>query len=66
MTDLYAIVRFHFKAENEVIAINASLEEAQEYCQRDDTHGDGWFDGYTEQTPYHTQEFLQTITLEDE
>ena len=24
-----------------------TLEEAQEHCNREDTHGEGWFDGYT-------------------
>lgn len=42
----YEIVRFRFQAENEVIDTGLTLEEAQEHCQRDDTHGDGWFDGY--------------------
>lgn len=23
-----------------------SLTDAQEYCEREDTHGDGWFVGY--------------------
>jgi hypothetical protein len=26
-----------------------TLDEAQEHCQREDTHGDGWFEGYTEE-----------------
>lgn len=43
----YSIVRFRFKGEREVIATGLTLDEAQEHCQRDDTHGDGWFDGYT-------------------
>lgn len=42
----YEIVRFRFRGENEVIQTGVSLEEAQEHCNRDDTHGDGWFDGY--------------------
>jgi len=45
----YKIVRFHFNKENEVIATGLTLEEAQEHCNRDDTHGEGWFDGYTEE-----------------
>jgi hypothetical protein len=50
----YKIVRFQFKGENEVIATGLSLEEAQEHCNRDDTHSKGewdgmWFDGYIEE-----------------
>lgn len=46
MEETYEIVRFRFRGENEVIQTGVSLEEAQEHCNRDDTHGDGWFDGY--------------------
>lgn len=52
MTDedkTYSIIRFKFKGENEVIKTGVTLEEAQEYCDREDTHGDGWFDGYKEE-----------------
>jgi hypothetical protein len=52
MTDedkTYSIIRFKFKGENEVIKTGVSLEEAQEHCNREDTHGDGWFDGYKEE-----------------
>ena len=45
----YSIVRHHFNKDNEVIDTGLSLEEAQEHCNREDTHGDGWFDGYTEE-----------------
>jgi hypothetical protein len=45
--DTYMIIRFHFNAENETIAKGLSLEDAQAHCEREDTHGDGWFDGYT-------------------
>jgi len=44
--DTYSIVRFHFQSERVVIDTGLSLEEAQEHCSRDDTHGEGWFDGY--------------------
>lgn len=48
MTDetLYEIVRFRFKEHPEVLERNVTLEYAQEWCERDDTHGEGWFDGY--------------------
>jgi hypothetical protein len=46
MEDLYDIVRFHFQGDNVVMDTGLTLEEAQEHCQREDTHGDGWFDGY--------------------
>jgi len=45
----YSIVRFYFKNGNEIIATGMTLEEAQEWCSRDDTHGDDWFDGYREE-----------------
>jgi hypothetical protein len=43
---MYEIVRFRFKEDNEVIETVGTLEEAQEHCNREDSHGDGWFDGY--------------------
>lgn len=50
----YKIVRFVFDEADpdhgKVIKRGLSLEEAQEHCQREDTHGDGWFDGYTEES----------------
>lgn len=42
----YKIVRFRFDADNEVITRGLTLAQAQAHCRRDDTHGDGWFDGY--------------------
>ena len=45
----YKIVRFRFQGDNEDIKHGLTLEEAQEHCRRDDTHGDGWFDGYAEE-----------------
>lgn len=45
----YKIVRFHFNKDNETIERGLTLEQAQAHCNRDDTHGDGWFDGYEEE-----------------
>jgi hypothetical protein len=51
--ETYKIIRFCFD-ENDpdhhaIIDTGLSLEEAQEHCNREDTHGPGWFDGYTEE-----------------
>ncbi len=44
--DTYKIIRFKREGENEIIFEGLTLAEAQEHCQSEDTHGDGWFDGY--------------------
>lgn len=44
--ETYEIVRFRFKDEPQVIQQGLTLEQAQAWCERDDTHGEGWFDGY--------------------
>tara|TARA_R100000781_G_scaffold33754_1_gene24486 strand:- start:1301 stop:1456 length:156 start_codon:yes stop_codon:yes gene_type:complete len=51
---MYKIVRFYKDSDHpdnhKIIKTGLSEEEAQEHCQRDDTHKAGvWFDGYTEQ-----------------
>ena len=45
----YRIVRMRFNKPNKVIKRGLTLEEAQEHCRREDTHGPGWFDGYEEE-----------------
>ena len=46
--DTYKIVRFYADdTPREVIETGLTLAEAQAHCDREDTHGDGWFDGYT-------------------
>jgi hypothetical protein len=44
----YRIIRFRFQqyGDRDVVRDGLTLEEAQAHCTRDDTHGDGWFDGY--------------------
>ena len=49
MEKTYKIIRFKFQEDSEVIKTGLTLEEAQNHCQREDTHGNGWFDGYSEE-----------------
>lgn len=44
----YSIYRYWINGGGELVKAHVTLEEAQEWCQREDTHGDGWFDGYRE------------------
>jgi hypothetical protein len=48
---MYKIVRFYRDGpvRSRTIERGLTLEEAQEHCAREDTHGDGWFDGYDEE-----------------
>ena len=58
----YKIVRFTFgdPIENKTVMRGLSLKEAQEHCQRDDTHEAGvWFDGYTKEHNLSDEEFLR-------
>ena len=45
----YRITRF-FRDDrpSELVRVVDTLDEAQEWCRREDTQGDGWFDGYAE------------------
>lgn len=45
----YKIVRHRQNDNNEVVRTGLTLDEAQAHCRDEDTHGDGWFDGYTEE-----------------
>jgi hypothetical protein len=42
----YKIIRFRQDDESETLVRGLTLDQAQAHCQRDDTHGEGWFDGY--------------------
>jgi len=44
----YKIIRFKFgEYKHRTIKTGLTLEQAQEHCNREDTKGEGWFDGYT-------------------
>ncbi len=45
-TEKYKVIRFSMNAPSKVIKKGLTLKEAQEHCRREDTHGEGWFDGY--------------------
>ncbi len=42
----YSVIRFRFEGERETILTGLTLDEAQEHCRDEATHGPGWFDGY--------------------
>ncbi len=45
----YSIIRYYQdERPSELIARGQTLAQAQAHCKDEDTHGDGWFDGYTE------------------
>lgn len=47
----YKIIRFFEDGHREQppnLPNKLTMEEAQAYCSRDDTHGQGWMDMYTE------------------
>ena len=46
--ETYKIIRMYRDSNKDSIIVDTglTLEEAQAHCRREDTHGDGWFDGY--------------------
>lgn len=52
MSTTYRIVRIYrpdLDRRARTIQTGLTLEEAQAHCQRPDTRGEGWFDGYEEE-----------------
>jgi hypothetical protein len=45
----YKIIRFRFKGSQKTIRRGLTLADAQAWCRREDTHGKGWFDGFTKE-----------------
>lgn len=43
---IYRIIRFRVTGSPHTIRNNVTLTDARAYCSREDTHGQGWFDGY--------------------
>jgi hypothetical protein len=54
--DSYKIMRFRREGGSTVVQTGLTLEQAQAHCQREDTHGDGWFDGYDLESPTAEQQ----------
>jgi len=46
---LYKIIRYKFYGENKTIKRNLTLEEAKKHCNKLQTKGIDWFDGFTKQ-----------------
>lgn len=46
MSETYRIIRYTFGERKEIQQTGLTLKEAQAYCRGEDTHGEGWFDGY--------------------
>lgn len=61
----YVILRMRFKGETTIVATGLTLDEAREHCQREDTRGDGWFDGYETQTPGLLSSYMLDTDYED-
>jgi hypothetical protein len=47
---VYSVVRYFQSGENSVLVRGLTLEQAQAHCNRDDTRGEGWFDGYRQES----------------
>ena len=52
----YRIVRFYsdYSRPNKTLLTGLTLEQAKAHCQRVDTAGDGWFDGFVREDHTHT------------
>ena len=45
----YNIIRFRRSGPNRTIKRGLTLKEAKAWTRKASTHGDGWFDGFTEE-----------------
>jgi len=45
--ETYKVLRYNRESETETIAEGLSLAEAKEYCRGEESHGEGWFYGFT-------------------
>ena len=47
--ETYKVIKFNRDSENEVLHEGLTRDEAKEYCQGEESHGEGWFLGFTEE-----------------
>jgi hypothetical protein len=47
--DTYKVIKFNRDGDNEIIFEGLTEQEAKEQCQGDDSHGEGWFFGFTKE-----------------
>lgn len=46
---MYKIIRFYKDGTQKLLEVGKTLEEAQDYCKLEESHGEDYFDGYTEE-----------------
>jgi hypothetical protein len=64
----YSIIRFYPNAPSKIMSSGWTREEARAHCNREYTHGDEWFDGYTLSefvSSKKQQEIHRTMTNEE-
>ena len=50
MKNTYKVIRFRFNGNSRTIKKGLTLEQAQAHCNDEKSAGNGWFDGYNEES----------------
>jgi hypothetical protein len=45
--ETYTVIKFNREGENEIVAEGLTRDEAKELCKGEESHGEGWFLGFT-------------------
>lgn len=63
-TQTYRIIRFYQDdRDTEIVVRGLTLDQAQAHCRREDTHGEGWFDGYEADCPLRGREMSDKVNM---